>query len=1027
MSLRAMGAADAVKPNVPRARASATSLAATVLESTTATSVSTTCAEATDMAAAARSHPASAATRRIGIGPRRAARGSERLANREIDLDPVVLLDLADRIAHVEADRADRRGEPEAAADAGVEVVEGEILDLGRDGTGVEEGNAAEPAVDRKAPLEVEYELEVAAQRVAGGIQRSDLVQLVAAHGRAATGLEPILDHEGVRDAVGRGQPQTAREREDRRRRPRDEEGILETKLHEVDVAAERGGADLEGGVVIASSPGIGRQVAKLEGQRGHDAGDEVVALLDGPRLHELGIDVVTAVLLEAIPKARAQALGMVRGLLRAEQLAQQIALHGEGHAQSIADVADLLRALPESDRFGLPFRSEDPGLAVLQLGSVALLAHPLAERDAAAGPEQVVLTDRHEPAKALVRIVSTAELEAPRLGLTQCDRHVPIRRLWVALRLDVDAIEEARGVEAAPGLGQVDRGERVAVLERQLAHDDVELRGGETGDQDLADPRDLAFLHRVRRLEARRRLRAGQAHGRSPEAAALVELLDLAARLLGPCSVPGIAVAKPDRLADQIQRDELGARDDDPHDSRSRPLDDGNEDPGVRPVVAEARARRPDLRRGETLSAQILPDHLHVAGELLLDVETAEDAERDQAGRARLHLVAQFVRGHQGQPFKVDALDCHARPLLDVETHVMGHRVAAERARHLGEVIAGLAIGLRELLGARPDLDVVEHRGLAEGQLLTKLGFLERVTSHELDDRLRALQDLQGDVDAVERGVERRLAGCHSGLEEALLAQLLVEGAQPLAIGALAEHVALAEPQGLAQGLLLCPREPVDLHLAHVSLEPGRDHEGDQATVGLGILARIDPDVGAQVTLAAQARHHVGARALETLGLGRAADRQRRRGGQVGGREAEVAGPVHPLDAGAPRDVIAEPDAIALGHHLDLDAIEDSEPPEAIEALAHPRAREGQADQVRESLLRLRADRAMGRDHLDRYHRRRRGRVRRDGRGHEDRHSCRERRQQAADHRKRKRRMTSPPKPPLNACSPAISSGPKT
>src|SRR5262252_8982497 len=246
MSLRAMGAADAVKPNVARARASAMSLAATVLESTTATSVSITCADAADTLAAARSHPASATTRRIGIGPRGAARGSEGLANREIDLDPVVVPDLTERVAHVEADRADRRREPEAAADAGVEVVEGEILDLGRDGAGVEERDAAEPAVDREAPLEVEQELEVAAHRVSGGIQRADLVQLVAAHGRAAAGLEPILDHERIGDPVGCGQPETTRQGQHGRRRPWYEEGILEAELDEVDRATQRGGADLE-------------------------------------------------------------------------------------------------------------------------------------------------------------------------------------------------------------------------------------------------------------------------------------------------------------------------------------------------------------------------------------------------------------------------------------------------------------------------------------------------------------------------------------------------------------------------------------------------------------------------------------------------------------------------------------------------------------------------------------------------------------------------------------------------------------
>src|SRR5262245_61374330 len=196
MSLRPIGAAETGKPNVPRARASAMSLAATVLDSTTATSVSTICAAAAVAHAdAARNHAASPMTKRLGSGRRRAAQGSEGLANREIDLDPVVVLDLTERVAHVEADRADRRGDPEAAADARVEVVEGEVLDRGRDGAGAEEVHAAEPAVDRKAPLDVEQELKVPAQRVAGGIQRADLVELVASDGRAAAGLEPVLDH----------------------------------------------------------------------------------------------------------------------------------------------------------------------------------------------------------------------------------------------------------------------------------------------------------------------------------------------------------------------------------------------------------------------------------------------------------------------------------------------------------------------------------------------------------------------------------------------------------------------------------------------------------------------------------------------------------------------------------------------------------------------------------------------------------------------------------------------------------------
>src|SRR5215510_1668843 len=318
MSLRPIGAAETAKPNVPRARASAMSLAATVLDSTTATSVSTICADAASAPAAARSHAISMTTRRLVRGPRLAAGGSEGLANREIDLDPGVLLDLTEGVAHVEPDRTDRRGDPEAAADAGEEVVEGEVLDLGRDGAGVEERDAAEPAVDGEAPLEVQEKLEIAAERVSGRVQWPDLVELVTANRGAAARLEPILDHEGVGATVRRGEAEARGERQHGRRRPRDEPRVLEPELDEVHVAAERRGADLERDVVKASPVGIGGLIAKLEGERGHDAGDQVAALLDAllSRLQEAWFDVVAAELLEAIAKAGTQALGMVRGLV---------------------------------------------------------------------------------------------------------------------------------------------------------------------------------------------------------------------------------------------------------------------------------------------------------------------------------------------------------------------------------------------------------------------------------------------------------------------------------------------------------------------------------------------------------------------------------------------------------------------------------------------------------------------------------------------------------------------------------------
>src|SRR4030095_2334405 len=243
--------------------------------STTATSVSTICAAAAEAhAAAARRHAGSPMTKRLGSGLRRGARRSAWPAHREIDLDPGVLPDLPERIAHVEADRADRRGDPEAAADAGEEVVEREVLDLGRDGAGVEEGNAAEPAVDREAPLEVQEKLEIAADRVAGGVQRSDLVELVAANRRAAARLETILDHEGVGASFRRGDAAARGERQLARWRPRDEPEVLEPELDEVHVAPQRRGADLERGVVKAPPVRIGGLIAKLERERGDDAGD---------------------------------------------------------------------------------------------------------------------------------------------------------------------------------------------------------------------------------------------------------------------------------------------------------------------------------------------------------------------------------------------------------------------------------------------------------------------------------------------------------------------------------------------------------------------------------------------------------------------------------------------------------------------------------------------------------------------------------------------------------------------------------
>ena len=52
----------------------------------------------------------------------------------------------------------------------------------------------------------------------------------------------------------------------------------------------------------------------------------------------------------------------------------------------------------------------------------------------------------------------------------------------------------------------------------------------------------------------------------------------------------------------------------------------------------------------------------------------------------------------------------------------VASGRVAGERPRHLGEVIARLVVGLLDLIGAGPDLDVVDDPVVAEDQPLAEL-----------------------------------------------------------------------------------------------------------------------------------------------------------------------------------------------------------------------------------------------------------------------------------------------------------------
>jgi hypothetical protein len=64
------------------------------------------------------------------------------VADREVDLKPIIVPDLPQRVAHVQADRTDRGGDAQPGADSREEVREREVGDLRLNGADVEEGDA---------------------------------------------------------------------------------------------------------------------------------------------------------------------------------------------------------------------------------------------------------------------------------------------------------------------------------------------------------------------------------------------------------------------------------------------------------------------------------------------------------------------------------------------------------------------------------------------------------------------------------------------------------------------------------------------------------------------------------------------------------------------------------------------------------------------------------------------------------------------------------------------------------------------
>src|SRR5262245_32149274 len=163
--------------------------------------------------------PRSRATRTPGRGDAAPRVGvpSERLPDRQVHPEPVVVRHLPEPVPHIEADRADRRGDPEPATDSREELREREVVHPRRDGADVEERDAAQEAPDRKAPFEVQEYSEIAAEGVVRGIERPDPILLVAPNGRAPARLEAVLDDEDAGGAERRRTTEARRDSQDRR------------------------------------------------------------------------------------------------------------------------------------------------------------------------------------------------------------------------------------------------------------------------------------------------------------------------------------------------------------------------------------------------------------------------------------------------------------------------------------------------------------------------------------------------------------------------------------------------------------------------------------------------------------------------------------------------------------------------------------------------------------------------------------------------------------------------------------------
>ena len=128
------------------------------------------------------------------------AGASEHLSNRKVYADAVLPVLVVERVREIEAQRRERRANPQAQACAERQVPEPHIGNRGERVAGIDERGAAEALRDREPELAVQDDEIGTAQREAGDVDGRQRVLRVAADRIGAAGVEENIDDARRRD-----------------------------------------------------------------------------------------------------------------------------------------------------------------------------------------------------------------------------------------------------------------------------------------------------------------------------------------------------------------------------------------------------------------------------------------------------------------------------------------------------------------------------------------------------------------------------------------------------------------------------------------------------------------------------------------------------------------------------------------------------------------------------------------------------------------------------------------------------------